>query len=161
MFEKFTSEAIKVIELAREEARRLGHNFLGTEQILIGLIGAKSGLASKVLKSVGVNLKDSRIEVEKIIGRGSGFVSVEIPFTPRTKRILDFALDSAKKLNHNWIGTEHLLLGITREEKSVALRILENLNINIEALKEKIFENIEIEKKSKKNIKMTLRIIQK
>ena len=145
MFEKFTSEAIQAINLAQEESKRLGHNFVGTEQILIGLIGEGSGIASKVLKSVGVNLKDSRVEVEKIIGRGSGFIEVEIPFTPKVKKILDFALDEAKKLNHNSIGTEHLLLGITREEKSIALRILENLNVNIEKLREMIFENIELE----------------
>ena len=83
MFEEFTAEANNVIVLAQEEARRLGHNFVGTEQILLGLIGEGTGVAAKVLKSLGVNLKDSRIEVEKIIGRGSGFVAVEIPFTPR------------------------------------------------------------------------------
>ena len=82
MFERFTEKAIKVIMLAQEEARRLGHNFVGTEQILLGLIGEGTGVAAKVLKSMGVNLKDARIEVEKIIGRGSGFVAVEIPFTP-------------------------------------------------------------------------------
>ena len=86
MFERFTEKAIKVIMLAQEEARRLGHNFVGTEQILLGLIGEGTGVAAKVLKSMGVNLKDARIEVEKIIGRGSGFVAVEIPFTPRAKR---------------------------------------------------------------------------
>ena len=89
MFERFTEKAIKVIMLAQEEARRLGHNFVGTEQILLGLIGEGTGVAAKVLKSLGVNLKDSRIEVEKIIGRGSGFVAVEIPFTPRAKRVLE------------------------------------------------------------------------
>ena len=92
MFERFTEKAIKVIMLAQEEARRLGHNFVGTEQILLGLIGEGTGVAAKVLKSLGVNLKDSRIEVEKIIGRGSGFVAVEIPFTPRAKRVLELSL---------------------------------------------------------------------
>jgi ATPases with chaperone activity, ATP-binding subunit len=87
MFERFTEKAIKVIMLAQEEARRLGHNFVGTEQILLGLIGEGTGVAAKVLKSMGVNLKDARVEVEKIIGRGSGFVAVEIPFTPRAKRV--------------------------------------------------------------------------
>ena len=81
-------KAIKVIMLAQEEARRLGHNFVGTEQILLGLIGEGTGIGPKVLKSMGVNLKDARVEVEKIIGRGSGFVAVEIPFTPRAKRVL-------------------------------------------------------------------------
>ena len=85
MFERFTEKAIKVIMLAQEEARRLGHNFVGTERVLLGLIGEGTGIAAKTLKSMGVNLKDARVEVEKIIGRGSGFVAVEIPFTPRAK----------------------------------------------------------------------------
>jgi ATP-dependent Clp protease ATP-binding subunit ClpC len=115
MFERFTEKAIKVIMLAQEEARRLGHNFVGTEQILLGLIGEGTGVAAKVLKSMGVNLKDARIEVEKIIGRGSGFVAVEIPFTPRAKRVLELSLEEARQLGHNYIGTEHLLLGLIRE----------------------------------------------
>ena len=98
MFERFTEKAIKVVMLAQEEARRLGHNFVGTEQILLGLIGESTGIAAKVLKSMGVNLKDARIEVEKIIGRGSGFVAVEIPFTPRAKRVLELSLEEARHL---------------------------------------------------------------
>lgn len=98
MFERFTEKAIKVIMLAQEEARRLGHNFVGTEQILLGLIGEGTGIAAKVLKSMGINLKDSRVEVEKIIGRGSGFVAVEIPFTPRAKRVLELSLEEARQL---------------------------------------------------------------
>ena len=90
MFERFTEKAIKVIMLAQEEARRLGHNFVGTEQILLGLIGEGTGIGPKVLKSMGVNLKDARVEVEKIIGRGSGFVAVEIPFTPEQKEFRAF-----------------------------------------------------------------------
>lgn len=98
MFERYTDKAIKVILLAQEEARRLGHNFVGTEQILLGLIGESTGIASKVLKSMGISLKDARMEVEKIIGRGSGFVSVEIPFTPRAKRVLELTLEEARHL---------------------------------------------------------------
>jgi hypothetical protein len=98
MFERFTEKAIKVVMLAQEEARRLGHNFVGTEQILLGLIGESTGIAAKVLKSMGVNLKDARVEVEKIIGRGSGFVAVEIPFTPRAKRVLELSLEEARQL---------------------------------------------------------------
>ncbi len=131
MFERFTEKAIKVIMLAQEEARRLGHNFVGTEQILLGLVGEGTGVAAKVLKSLGVNLKDSRIEVEKIIGRGSGFVAVEIPFTPRAKRVLELSLEEARQLGHNYIGTEHLLLGLIREGEGVAARVLENLNIDL------------------------------
>jgi ATP-dependent Clp protease ATP-binding subunit ClpC len=117
--------------LAQEEARRLGHNFVGTEQILLGLIGEGTGVAAKVLKSMGVNLKDARVEVEKIIGRGSGFVAVEIPFTPRAKRVLELSLEEARQLGHNYIGTEHLLLGLIREGEGVAARVLENLGVDL------------------------------
>ncbi|KAI4330278.1 hypothetical protein MLD38_028578 [Melastoma candidum] len=127
MFERFTEKAIKVIMLAQEEARRLGHNFVGTEQILLGLIGEGTGIAAKVLKSMGINLKDARVEVEKIIGRGTGFVAVEIPFTPRAKRVLELSLEEARQLGHNYIGSEHLLLGLLREGEGVAARVLENL----------------------------------
>eukprot|EP01018_Ginkgo_biloba_P024489 Gb_20703 [translate_table: standard] len=127
MFERFTEKAIKVIMLAQEEARRLGHNFVGTEQILLGLIGEGTGIAAKVLKSMGINLKEARVEVEKIIGRGSGFVAVEIPFTPRAKRVLELSLEEARQLGHNYIGSEHLLLGLLREGEGVAARVLENL----------------------------------
>lgn len=102
MFERFTEKAIKVIMLAQEEARRLGHNFVGTEQILLGLIGEGTGIAAKVLKSMGINLKDARVEVEKIIGRGSGFVAVEIPFTPRAKRVLELSLEEARQLGRKF-----------------------------------------------------------
>ena len=233
MFERFTEKAIKVVMLAQEEARRLGHNFVGTEQILLGLIGestgawgvpggvaeaqcarsleprcrvwapcaaapalpspraaplllAPAGIAAKVLKGMGVTLKDARVEVEKIIGRGSGFVAVEIPFTPRAKRVLELSLEEARQLGarapraprcpagaeppaacreaglpcfwlgvdlaaaawwevcrpagrrltccpalppagHNYIGTEHILLGLLREGEGVASRVLETL----------------------------------
>lgn len=130
MFERFTEKAIKVIMLAQEEARRLGHNFVGTEQVLLGLIGEGTGIAAKTLKSMGVNLKDARVEVEKIIGRGSGFVAVEIPFTPRAKRVLELSWDEARQLGHNYIGTEHLLLGLIREGEGVAARVLENLGVD-------------------------------
>jgi ATP-dependent Clp protease ATP-binding subunit ClpC len=129
MFERFTEKAIKVIMLAQEESRRLGHNFVGTEQILLGLIGEGTGLAFKVLNSMGVTLKDARVEVEKIIGRGTGFVAVEIPFTPRAKRVLELSLEEARQLGHNYIGTEHLLLGLIRENEGVAARVLENLGV--------------------------------
>jgi ATP-dependent Clp protease ATP-binding subunit ClpC len=138
MFERFTEKAIKVIMLAQEEARRLGHNFVGTEQILLGLVGEGTGIASKVLKSMGVNLKDARIEVEKIIGRGSGFVAVEIPFTPRAKRVLELSLEEARQLGHNYIGTEHLLLGLIRESEGVAARVLENLALDLSKIRTQI-----------------------
>ncbi|CAI8618808.1 unnamed protein product [Vicia faba] len=130
VFERYTEKAIKVILLAQEEARRLGHNFVGTEQILLGLIGESTSIAAKVLKSMGISLKDARVEVEKIIGRGSGFVTVEIPFTPRAKRVLELTLEEARHLGHNYIGPEHLLLGLLREGEGVAARVLENLGVD-------------------------------
>ena len=131
MFERFTEKAIKVIMLAQEEARRLGHNFVGTEQVLLGLIGEGTGVAAKTLKSMGVTLKDARTAVEEIIGRGAGFVAVEIPFTPRAKRVLELSWDEARQLGHNYIGTEHLLLGLIREGDGVAARVLENLGVDL------------------------------
>jgi len=142
MFERFTEKAIKVIMLAQEEARRLGHNFVGTEQILLGLIGEGTGAGSKVLKSMGVNLKDARIEVENFIGRGSGFVAVEIPFTPRAKRVLELSLEEARQLGHNYIGTEHLLLGLIKEGEGVATRVLENLNVDLSKVRSQIIRSL-------------------
>ncbi len=142
MFERFTEKAIKVIMLAQEEARRLGHNFVGTEQILLGLIGEGTGIGPKVLKSMGVNLKDARVEVEKIIGRGSGFVAVEIPFTPRAKRVLELSLEEARQLGHNYIGTEHLLLGLIKEGEGVAARVLENLSVDLSKVRSQIIKSL-------------------
>jgi len=142
MFERFTEKAIKVIMLAQEEARRLGHNFVGTEQILLGLIGEGTGIGPKVLKAMGVNLKDARVEVEKIIGRGSGFVAVEIPFTPRAKRVLELSLEEARQLGHNYIGTEHLLLGLIREGEGVAVRVLENLGVDLSKVRNQIIRSL-------------------
>ncbi|XP_057970255.1 ATP-dependent Clp protease ATP-binding subunit ClpA homolog CD4B, chloroplastic-like [Malania oleifera] len=142
MFERFTEKAIKVIMLAQEEARRLGHNFVGTEQILLGLIGEGTGIAAKVLKSMGVNLKDARVEVEKIIGRGSGFVAVEIPFTPRAKRVLELSLEEARQLGHNYIGSEHLLLGLLREGEGVAARVLENLGVDLSNIRTQVIRMV-------------------
>jgi len=100
--------------LAQEEARRLGHNFVGTEQILLGLIGEGTGIAAKVLKSMGINLKDARVEVEKIIGRGNGFVAVEIPFTPRAKRVLELSLEEARQLGMLFIKASCEMLSLLR-----------------------------------------------
>ena len=135
MFERFTERAIKVVMLAQEEARRLGHNFVGTEQILLGLINEGTGVGPKVLKSMGLNLKDARFEVERIVGRGSGFVAVEIPFTPRAKRVLELSLEEAGQLGHNYIGTEHILLGLIKEGEGVASRVLESLGVDLSKIR--------------------------
>ena len=142
MFERFTEKAIKVIMLGQEESRRLGHNFVGTEQILLGLIGEGTGIGPKVLRSMGINLKDARVEVEKLVGRGTGFVAVEIPFTPRAKRVLELSLEEARQLGHNYIGTEHLLLGILREGEGVATRVLKNLGVDLAKVRSQIIRSL-------------------
>jgi len=129
MFERFTERAIKVVMLAQEESRRLGHNFVGTEQILLGLLNEGTGVGPQVLKSMGVTLVDARTQVERIVGRGSGFVATEIPFTPRAKRVLELCLEEAGYLGHSYIGTEHILLGLIKEGEGVASRVLESLGI--------------------------------
>ncbi|MDZ7956667.1 MAG: ATP-dependent Clp protease ATP-binding subunit [Aulosira sp. DedQUE10] len=135
MFEHFTSEAIKVIMLAQEEARRLGHNFVGTEQILLGLMGEGTGVAAKVLTELGVTLKEARREVEKIIGRGSGFVPPEIPFTPKVKSLFEQSFKEANSLGHNYINTEHLLLGLTEAGEGVAAKVLQNLGVELKSVR--------------------------
>lgn len=142
IFERFTEKAVKAILLSQEESRRLGHNFVGTEQILIGLIGENTGIGAKVLKSMGINLEDARIEVEKIVGRGSGCVTVEIPFTPRAKRVLELSLEEARHLGHNYIGTEHLLLGLIREGEGVAARALENLGVDLTKVRTQVIRRL-------------------
>jgi ATP-dependent Clp protease ATP-binding subunit ClpC len=142
MFEYFTSEAIKVVMLAQEEARRLGHNFVGTEQILLGLIGEGGGVAAKVLTDLGVTLKDARNEIEKIIGRGSGFVPSEIPFTPKVKMIFEQAFKEARNLGNNYIGTEHLLLGLTEAGEGVAVKVLENLGVDLSQIRTAVIRQL-------------------
>lgn len=142
MFERFTEKALQVIMLAQEESRRLGHNFVGTEQILLGLIGENSGVAFKALKSAGVKIKDARLEVERIVGRGSGFVAVEIPFTPRAKKLLELALLKGKEFDHSYINTEHLLLAIIDDKNGVGNRVLLNLGVNLTKLKTDVLGHI-------------------
>ena len=138
MFERFTEKAIKVVMLSQEESRRLGHNFVGTEQILLGLIGEGTGVAFKVLREEGLSLKDARMQVERIIGRGSGFVAVEIPFTPRAKRVLENSIEESRDLGHAYIGTEHILLALLDEDDGVAWRLFDELQIEIDKLRANI-----------------------
>lgn len=140
MFERFTEKAIKVIMLAQEEARRLGHNFVGTEQILLGLFGEGSGVAGKALRAQHLTLSALRLEVEKIIGRGTGFVAVEIPFTPRAARVLELSWARARQLGHNWIGTEHLMLALLDEGLGVAYRVLTVLKVDLAELEKDVIE---------------------
>jgi len=128
--------------LAQEEARRLGHNLVGTEQVLLGLIAEKSGIAAKVLTDLGVTLKDAQAEVEKIIGRGTGFVPVEVPFTPRAKRVLELSLEEARQLGDNYISTEHLLLGLLQSGEGVATKVLENLGVDLAEVRSRVLESL-------------------
>nr|WP_250123874.1 metalloregulator ArsR/SmtB family transcription factor [Chroococcidiopsis sp. CCMEE 29] len=138
-FERFTQKAIIAIQLAQGESRRLGHAYVGTEQILLGLIGEGSGLASQFLTSVGVNFENAQIEVEKIIGRGRGHTPDPIPFTPRAKQVLELALEQSRQLGHNYIGTEHLLLGILREADGLGARVLQNLGVDLPNLEQRLY----------------------
>lgn len=135
MFDRFTEKAIKVIMLAQEESRRMGHTFVGTEQILLGLIAEGTGIAATVLRDLNVRLKPARAKVEGLMGRGSGFVPQEIPFTPRAKTVIELAWEEARQLGHNYISTEHLLLGLIREGNSGAIRVLESLEVDISKIK--------------------------
>lgn len=137
-YERFTQKAIIAIRIAQGESRRLGHNFVGTEQILLGLIGEGSGIASQFLTSVDVNLENAQIEVEKIIGRGLGNTAVDVPFTPRAKRVLELAVEESQQLGVNYIGTEHLLLGILREGGGVAIKVLQNLGVDLISLEQRL-----------------------
>jgi ATP-dependent Clp protease ATP-binding subunit ClpC len=130
MFENFTEKAVEVIFLSQDESRRLGHNYVCTEQLLIGLIEQETGIAAKVLRSMGVTLKDARTEVEKSIGYGPGFVSKQIPFTSAANRVLELAQEESQQLEHNYLGTEHLLLGAIRVDEGNASKILANLGVD-------------------------------
>jgi len=143
MFEKFTEGAIKVIMLSQEEARRMGHNFVGTEQLLLGVIGQRHGIGARALKKMKVTLKKARREIELYIGRGTGFVASEIPFTPRAKRVLEMAVHEGKDLGQNFVGTEHILLALIGESDGVAMRTLDKLKVDIPKLRNLILAYIE------------------
>lgn len=136
-FERFTQKAIIAIQLAQGESRRLGHQYVGTEQLLLGLIGEGSGLASQLLTSAGVNFEKAQIEIEKIIGRGSSSPR-DITFTPRAKQVLELALEQSQQLGHNYIGTEHLLLGILRERNGLGAKVLQNLGVDLANLEQRL-----------------------
>ncbi len=138
MFEYFTDKSVKAVMLAQEETRRLGHNLVGTEQILLGLIAEGTGIAAKALSNSGVTLEAARKEVQKIIGRGTGYVPMEIPFTPKVKRVFELSFEEARQLGHNYIGPEHLLLGLIRTGEGVAIRVLENLGVDLSNLRTQV-----------------------
>src|SRR6266481_6531173 len=131
-FGKFTERARKVLSLAQEEAQRFQHNYIGTEHILLGLIGEGEGVGAKVLRNLGVDLQRAHDSVEFIIGRGDRIVLGEIGLTPRAKKVIEYAVDEARRLNHHYIGTEHLLLGLLREGEGIAAGVLQSLGVNLE-----------------------------
>lgn len=143
MFEKFTEGAIKVIMLAQEEARRMGHNFVGTEQLLLGVIGQRHGIGGRALAHINLTLKKTRKVIEKYIGRGTGFVASEIPFTPRAKRVLEMSIHEGQDLGVNYVGTEHILLSLLNEPDGLAILILDKLRVNIHKLRSLILTYIE------------------
>ena len=140
MFERFTERARRVVVLAQEEARMLNHNYIGTEHILLGLIREGEGVAAKALESLGISLEAVRQQVEKIIGRGQQAPSGHIPFTPRAKKVLELSLREAKALGHNYIGTEHILLGLIREGSGVAAQVLVKLGADLNRARQQVVQ---------------------
>ena len=140
MFERFTERARRVVVLAQEEARMLNHNYIGTEHILLGLIREGSGVAAKALESLGISLEAVRQQVKEIIGRGQQSPSGHIPFTPRAKKVLELSLREAQALGHNYIGTEHILLGLIREGSGVAAQVLVKLGADLNRTRQQVVQ---------------------
>jgi ATP-dependent Clp protease ATP-binding subunit ClpC len=139
-FDKFTERARKVLTLAQEEAQRFNHNYIGTEHILLGLVREGDGVAARVLSSMGVDLHKVRSAVEFIIGRGDRTPTGEIGLTPRAKKVIELAVDEARRLNHHYIGTEHLLLGLVREGEGIAAGVLESLGVSLEKVRAQVIQ---------------------
>ncbi len=152
MFDKFTDRARKVMALAREEAKRFNHEYIGTEHILLGLVKEGSGVAANVLQNLDIDLKKIRLEIEKIVQTGPDLVSVgQLPFTPRVKKVLEYAIEEARAMGHNYIGTEHQLLGLLREQEGVAAQVLLNLGVKLDDVREEVIELLGAE--SAENVK--------
>jgi ATP-dependent Clp protease ATP-binding subunit ClpA len=140
MFERFTDRARRVVVLAQEEARLLNHNYIGTEHILLGLIHEGEGVAATSLESLGLSLEAVRGQVEEIIGQGQSAPTGHIPFTPRAKKVLELSLREAKQLGHNYIGTEHILLGLVREGEGVAAQVLVELGADLSWVRQQVIQ---------------------
>src|SRR4051812_33693561 len=141
MYERFTDRARKVMQLANQEAQRFNHEYIGTEHILLGLVKEGSGVAANVLKNLDIDLRKIRLEVEKIVqtGPGSEMVTMgKLPQTPRAKKVIEYSIEEARNLNHNYVGTEHLLLGLLREQEGVAAQVLMNLGLKLEDVREEV-----------------------
>src|SRR5881398_3485711 len=140
MFERFTDRARRVVVLAQEEARMLNHNYIGTEHILLGLIHEGEGVAAKALESLNISLEAVRQQVEEIIGQGQAAPTGHIPFTPRAKKVLELSLREALQLGHNYIGTEHILLGLIREGEGVAAQVLQKLGADLNRVRQQVIQ---------------------
>src|SRR5205807_1382998 len=140
LFERFTDRARRVVVLAQEEARLLNHNYIGTEHILLGLIHEGEGVAAKALEQLGISLEAVRTQVEEIIGQGGSSPSGHIPFTPRAKKVLELSLREALQLGHNYIGTEHILLGLIREGEGVAAQVLVKLGADLSRVRQQVIQ---------------------
>jgi ATP-dependent Clp protease ATP-binding subunit ClpA len=140
VFERFTDRARRAVVLAQEEARLLNHNYVGTEHLLLGLIHEGEGVAAKALESLGISLQAVRTEVEEIIGQGQSAPTGHIPFTPRAKKVLELSLREAKQLDHDYIGTEHILLGLIREGEGVAAQVLVKLGASLDRVRQQVIQ---------------------
>src|SRR2546422_3530982 len=140
MFERFTDRARRVMVLAQEEARMLNHNYIGTEHLLLGLIHEGEGVAAMAMTSLGISLEAVRSQVEEIIGQGQAALTGHIPFTPRAKKVLELSLREALQLRHNYIGTEHILLGLIREGEGVASQVLHHLGADLNGVRQTVIQ---------------------
>src|SRR6266545_1245838 len=139
MYERFTDRARKVMQLANQEAQRFNHEYIGTEHILLGLVKEGSGVAANVLKNLDIDLRKIRLEIEKIVQSGPDMVTMgKLPQTPRAKKVIEYSIEEARNLNHNYVGTEHLLLGLLREQEGVAAQVLMNLGLKLEDVREEV-----------------------
>src|SRR5476651_2493332 len=141
MYERFTDRARKVMQLANQEAQRFNHEYIGTEHILLGLVKEGTGVAANVLKNLDIDLRKIRLEVEKIVQAGPDMVTMgKLPQTPRAKKVIEYSIEEARTLNHNYVGTEHLLLGLLREQEGVAAQVLMNLGLKLEDVRSEVLE---------------------
>src|SRR5688572_3378515 len=139
MYDRFTDRARKVMQLANQEAQRFNHEYIGTEHILLGLVKEGSGVAANVLKNLEVDLRRIRLEVEKLVQSGPEMVTMgKLPQTPRAKKVIEYSMEEARNLNHNYVGTEHILLGLLREQEGVAAQVLMNLGLKLEEVREEV-----------------------
>ena len=139
MYERFTDRARKVMQLANQETQRFNHDYIGTEHILLGLVKEGSGVAANVLKNLNIDLRKIRLEVEKLIQSGPDMVTMDrLPQTPRAKKVIIYSMEEARNLNHNYVGTEHILLGLLRVQEGVAAQVLVNLGLSLDGVREEV-----------------------